>query len=378
MNDDTVLFDELPTASGHRIGVATLNSEKTLNALTLPMVRRLDAQLVAWARDDGIALVVMRGAGEKAFCAGGDVRAVRQTLLEEDTHPAASAVAFFAEEYTLDYRIHTYPKPLAIWGQGIVMGGGLGLMAGASHRIVTPTTRIAMPETTIGLYPDVGGSWFLQRMPAASGLFLGLTGAPLNAHDAVLANLADHLLPGDAWPTLCAVLTQSRWMADASANRARLSQLLDTLALPDIAWPASPLAHNFQTIHRLMHRGSLMAVAEALTGSTFDDPWLAAAARSFVHGSPSSVAVTWAAAHKARHLSLAEVFRMELVLSVNFCALPDFREGVRALLVDKDRTPRWHRAHLSEVDDAWVARHFASPWSKDEHPLSGLGKGEAA
>ncbi|MDE1712113.1 enoyl-CoA hydratase/isomerase family protein (plasmid) [Chromobacterium amazonense] len=134
---------------------------------------------------------MLRGAGERAFCAGGDVRSLRDKLISEPHYPNPHAVAFFTEEYTLDYRIHRYPKPLIVWGGGIVMGGGLGLMAGASHRVATPATRIAMPEITIGLYPDVGGSWFLQRMPAHLGLFLALTGAPLNAHDALIANLAD-------------------------------------------------------------------------------------------------------------------------------------------------------------------------------------------
>ena len=166
-----VLFEELPVRGGQRIAIATLNAEKSLNALTLEMIRLLDARLSAWENDDAVVAVLLRGAGDKAFCAGGDVRSLRAALLEDgEVYPNPHAVAFFSEEYRLDYRIHRYRKPLIVWGGGIVMGGGLGLMAGASHRVATPATRIAMPEITIGLYPDVAGSWFLQRMPAKLGL----------------------------------------------------------------------------------------------------------------------------------------------------------------------------------------------------------------
>lgn len=367
--NDVVLFDELPTASGHRVGVATLNAERSLNALTLDMIHLLDARLSIWERDAGIAAVVLAGAGSRAFCAGGDVRAVREAILAGGTYPNPAIARFFTDEYRLDYRIHRYPKPIVVWGGGIVMGGGLGLMAGASHRVATPTTRIAMPEITIGLYPDVAGSWFLQRMPARLGLFLGLTGAPLNAHDALIANLADHVLPDDGYDTLLARLADARWSDDAAANHPQMSALLDALECPTL--PDSQVAHHLLAVHRLMNRGSLIDVRRAMAEARFTDPWLANAAQGLADGSPSSAAVTWEIFRRARHLSLAQVLRMELVLSVNFCAHPDFPEGVRALLVDKDRQPRWSR-RPEDVDQAWVDAHFRSPWSEAEHPLAGL------
>ncbi|HZX27930.1 MAG TPA: enoyl-CoA hydratase/isomerase family protein [Telluria sp.] len=374
MNDE-VLFEELASSNGRRIGVATLNAEKSLNALTQGMIRLLDAQLQRWAADDSIACVLLRGAGERAFCAGGDVRAVRDAILaHNDDGPIPDVVTFFREEYTLDHRLHTYPKPVIVWGHGIVMGGGLGLMVGASHRVATPATRIAMPEITIGLYPDVAGSWFLQRMPAKLGLFLGLTGAPLNAHDALIVNLADHVVAVDGYPELLARLTDTAWSDTTAANHAAVTSLLNEMeCATHAALPMSNVERHLVAIHRLMNRGSLSAVARALTETRFEDPWLQAAAHSFTHGSPSSAAVTWEIYRRAKHLSLAEALRMELTLSVNFCSKPDFREGVRALLVDKDRQPQWSRKTLTEVDQAWVDSHFSSPWDAQSHPLAALG-----
>lgn len=369
---DPVLFEEHAAANGKRVGVATLNAEKSLNALTLDMIRLLDARLSIWDRDDGIAAVLLRGAGDKAFCAGGDVRGLREALLDSPAYPNAQAVDFFSEEYALDYRIHCYRKPLIVWGNGIVMGGGLGLMAGASHRVATPATRIAMPEITIGLYPDVGGSWFLQRMPGKLGLFLGLTGAPLNAHDALICNLADHVVAADGYFALLSRLLAADWSGDAH-DHARVSALLGAMedeardALPD-----SPVARNLAAVHRLMNKGELSAVAAALRDTAFEDPWLAQAAKTFAHGSPTSAAVTWETLRRAKHLSLAEALRMELILSVNFCDKPDFREGVRALLVDKDRQPDWRFKTLTQIEDAWVDNHFDSPWRAGEHPLAAL------
>lgn len=368
-----VLFEEIRCADGKRLGIATLNSEKSLNALTLEMIRLLQAQLTAWEADAGIAAVLLRGAGEKAFCAGGDVRALREALLADDSHPQPQALDFFRQEYTLDYHIHCYAKPLIVWGHGIVMGGGLGLMAGASHRVATSATRIAMPEITIGLYPDVAGSWFLQRMPARVGLFLGLTGAPLNAHDALICNLADHVLATDAWPGLLERLQQLYWDEDNSTRNAQVSALLSQLEQAARAsLPASNVAPNLLTIHQLMTQGDLATVADSLATQEFEHDWLASAAQNFRHGCPVSAAVTWEIFQRARHLSLAEVLRMELVLSLNFCHKPDFREGVRALLVDKDRQPQWHYRQLADIPQAWVDSHFDAPWPEDSHPLAGL------
>ncbi|MBV8049305.1 MAG: enoyl-CoA hydratase/isomerase family protein [Paludibacterium sp.] len=364
-------FATLPCGRGLTIGLATLNNEKALNALTPAMIRALDAQLAAWQTDPAIACVVLKGAGEKAFCAGGDVRAMRAALIDEP-HPAPhpAAQTFFSEEYALDYRIHRFGKPLIVWGHGIVMGGGLGLLAGASHRVLTGESRIAMPEITIGLYPDVGGSWFLPRMPARIGLFLALTGAPLNAADALRVGLGDHLLPADAFDALLDRLTSHDWPTDNRDRANNVSRLLD--AMEHHALPASQVERHFDAIRHRMHQGSLADVVRAFEQAAFDDPWLTRARDTLLSGCPTTAALSWEIDQRAARMSLADVFRMELDLSVNVCAGPEFIEGVRALLVDKDRQPKWSRA-WHELDRDWIDGHFVSPWTADEHPLAKLG-----
>lgn len=215
-----VLFEERAAANGMRFGIATLNSPQTLNGLSLEMVELLAARLDAWARDPGVALVVLQGAGEKAFCAGGDLHGLYRSMTENaGKGPWANAYArrFFELEYRLDYRIHTYPKPVLCWGHGIVMGGGIGLMMGASHRVVSEASRMAMPEVSIGLFPDVGGSWLLNRMPGRIGMFLALTGAQLNTADAFFAGMADFRLDHADWPKLLESLQDQPWAGQAQA-----------------------------------------------------------------------------------------------------------------------------------------------------------------
>jgi enoyl-CoA hydratase/carnithine racemase len=224
-----VLAETLAADNGSLIGVLTLSAEKTLNALSLPMVELLSAQLAAWAYDERIAMVLLQGAGDKAFCAGGDLHNLYSTMMAHRASRQAGEVLgngyaneFFAREYTLDYRIHTYPKPILCWGHGIVMGGGIGLMAGASHRVATEKTRLAMPETGIGLFPDVGGSWFLSRMPGGTGRFLALTGASINAADARYVGLADRVLAHADKPQVLAALLRQPWSDDCAGNHVLL------------------------------------------------------------------------------------------------------------------------------------------------------------
>ena len=204
-----VIFDELTTENGFKIGHATLTKPTALNALDLHMIKLLIPQLEKWQQDPKIAMVFLDGSGERAFCAGGDIVSMHTSMcnaqVNKENPDVANSLAlqdFFTQEYQLDYLIHTFSKPVLVWGNGIVMGGGLGLMSGGSHRVVTENSRIAMPEISIGLYPDVGGSHFLNMMPAGCGLFLGLTGAFINASDALYSHLADYFVPHDAKETL--------------------------------------------------------------------------------------------------------------------------------------------------------------------------------
>lgn len=369
--DAPVLFSRLETASGLAFGRATLNQPASLNALSLEMIDLLAPQLAAWATDDGIAGVILDSCSDKAFCAGGDVvdlyRSIRSTPAGQVPERAA---AFFEREYRLDHMIHCYPKPLLAWGHGIVMGGGIGLFAGASHRVVTAKTRFAMPEITIGLYPDVGGSWFLQRMPGPSGLFLALTGAPLNASDALFAGLADFGLQAAGLPALLDDIASADWQGEQQADAARLDHLLARQAVHDL--PASALQAHLPRINELIARDTLAEIAPRLAVLATDaDPWLAQAGASFVKGSPTSAALSFEMQRRTRHASLAEVFRLEYQASVGCCLQHDFAEGVRALLVDKDKNPQWQPAALDAVTPELIEAHLA-PRFEGQHPLADL------
>ena len=371
MSDPTVLFRTLVTASGHRFGHATLNAPASLNALTLEMVDALYAQLQAWAADAQVVGVVLDGNSEKAFGAGGDVVGLYRSMRAAGAGEVpADAAAFFEREYRLDHLIHTYPKPVLCWGHGIVMGGGIGLMAGASHRVVTPRSRLAMPEITLGLYPDVGGSWFLSRLPGRTGLFLALTGAPLNAADALWAGLADYAARAEDHGALLEAIAAARWKGERDADAEALGDLLRKLSVPDL--PESPLARHRTHIDALIGaHDSLATLAPRLrTLTASDDVWLAQAGATFQKGSPSSAALSIALQRRLKHASLAEVFRLEYQASVGCCVFPDFAEGVRALLIDKDKAPRWQPASIDDSDaqvDAHLQPRFAGP-----HPLADL------
>ncbi len=368
MSTPPVRTELLPTANGRQIGLITLNNEKSLNAQNTEMIRLIAPTLSRWAAHADVVMVVMRGAGEKAFCAGGDIRHLYHAICTDPIFPNPSALEFFRAEYGLCYQMHTYPKPILIWGSGIVMGGGLGLAAAASHRIVTETTLMAMPEISIGLFPDAGGSWFLQRMPAKAGLLFGLTGMRLNGRDAMLCNLADYALPADGWPLLLDALHQAPWQS-IHENHHILNATLKRLHQPG-RLPESQLLPNLETIHDILNAGDIHAVDAVLRHSDFADPWLAQTAASYRNGCPVTAALTWRIFERVRNMSLAGALHMELIVAMHCCNNGDFREGVRALLIDKDKQPHWSRS-LADTSAAYIDSHFINPFAAGEHPFDG-------
>ena len=365
-----VTFEERPALHGYRIGIASLDAEKSLNALTLPMIEALDAKLKQWAEDDGIACVLLRGNGPKAFCAGGDVVQLVQQCREHPGEVPPLARRFFADEYRLDHRIHTYPKPLICWAHGHVLGGGMGLMQGAAIRIVTPSSRLGMPEINIGLYPDVGGSWFLARLPGKLGLFLGLTAASINARDALDLDLADRFLRDDQQDVLIEGLVQMNWREQSLEQLNSLLRALEQESrsqLPEAQW-----LPRRARIDALLDLADLPAAWHAITALHGDDDLpLARAAKTLAAGCPLTAHLVWEQIRRARHLSLAEVFRMEYAMSLNCCRHPEFPEGVRARLIDKDQTPKWHWPDPATIPPAVIAAHFEPVW-EGAHPLADL------
>ncbi|NUT60448.1 enoyl-CoA hydratase/isomerase family protein [Herbaspirillum sp. C9C3] len=378
-----VAFEELTAANGQRIGIATLASEKTLHAISLEMVRLLTPQLQQWQADPGVAMVMLQAQGDKAFCAGGDLQQLYRSMREHHASPAREdigansyAAEFFEQEYRLDYLVHSFAKPILCWGHGIVMGGGIGLMAGCSHRVVTEKSRLAMPEITIGLYPDVGGSWFLSRMPGKSGVFLALTGANLNANDALFAGLADYRVAHAAKASVIDALLMQPWGEGKDAellDRVLGAAQVSCSSQGTASFAASSLRTHFDLIESLCRRPTLPEIVEGILSLQTEDAWLSKAQATLRAGSPGSAWLGYALQKRVRPLSLAEVFRLEFVVSLHCAARPDFVEGIRALIIEKDQKPQWNPASLAAATPAWVEGFFADPWSRQAHPLADLG-----
>lgn len=358
MSDAVVKFSRIRAGARRWFGVATLNSPASLNALSMEMVTLLTLQLREWDADDTIVGMLFDAAGDKAFCAGGDMRHLHRTLLECGPARNEYAERFFGEEYVLDHMLHTWRKPILCWGHGIVMGGGVGLLVGASHKVVTDGTRLAMPEINIALYPDVGGTWFLSRAPGRLGLFLGITAAQINATDSIRCGLADFFVPHDRKQQVVDAIAAGEWSDDTQANRAALSKLL-IAAGEGAEPPASKLLPHYDTIHALLAGEDLLDIARRFRAFRSEDKWLQGAVDAFNKGAPSSIALSWELWRRCRRMSLAEVFRVEYWISLGCCAHPDLAEGIRAVLIDKDRNPKWNPATLEDVTPDYIADHFA-------------------
>ena len=350
---EKILSEERVTESGHLVGVLTLNAEKSLNSLDQDMIDSLLAQLTNWQNNSLIQCVFIQGAGDRAFCAGGDVRSLREAAVSGDRQ---TVQRFFETEYQLDHLIHTYDKPVICWGNGVVMGGGLGLMFGADFRIATDTTMMAMPEITIGLYPDVGASWVLNKMPARIGLFMGLTGCRLNPADANYLGLANRFIDHAFRENVLVALQQADWQGSPyQVAYDVIQQYADNSA----GWlPYSKIREHRDIISQLMDHPFLDSVMSGLKQISADDEWLQKAAATALKGSPLSAAITFEQLRRSRHYSLKEAFDTELTLSVNCTLNGDLAEGVRALLIDKDQNPEWKYATLDDISSETLESFF--------------------
>ncbi|MEX0605521.1 MAG: enoyl-CoA hydratase/isomerase family protein [Marinobacter sp.] len=358
MTDQSVVFEELSINDGGRIGVARLNVPRAMNALSLDMIHLLKDRLDDWAKDREIKAVWLEGEGDKALCAGGDIVALYRDMTEPRSDHRTPSVGeqFFTDEYELDYLIHTYPKPFIVWGNGIVMGGGLGLMAGASHRIVTEQSKIAMPEISIGLYPDVGAGWFLSRMPGRTGLFLGLTGARMNGADALFGGLADRFICHERRLEVKAALQQANFRNGADKAINEVLRRFEGESHERL--PESVVRKHFDVIQSITDGDTLIDVVNNLALMQSDDPWLVKAAKTVEAASPTSLSIQWKHYHDTPRDSLADVFRKERRLSIHCLKKGEFAEGVRALLIDKDLKPRWQYPTLASIDPMWVDEFF--------------------
>lgn len=360
-------------APGKQVAEITLNSPATLNSLTLAMIDAIAPQLAAWRNDDAIVCIVLRGAGDRAFCAGGDVQALQQAIVQ---NRAAGRVVdpypdnFFEREYRLDYAIHTYPKPIVVLGHGIVMGGGLGLFGGASVRVVSEVSRIALPEITIGLFPDAGASWLLRNLPAGHAAYLGMTGANINARDALDCGWASHAVLAQDIYKLTHELSALSWSQAAQDHQRQIEEMLAPKAASIAAQLPSPqLAACEQGIERLDGASTpeLMATLEQQAGRS---PWIDKALATMHRGCPTSLGIVAKQLQRIQTLDLVECFQLEMIIAAQCARHADFAEGVRALLVDKDNSPQWQYKDIESLPDEHVAAHFSPPW--ENNPLHDL------
>ncbi len=357
-----------------QVGFITLNRPKALNALSLQMVRDLAAVLAAWRDDAAVFTVAIRGSNKAGrpgspeslfggFSAGGDIRFFHQAALSGD--PALDA--FFTEEYRLNHLIHHYPKPYIAFMDGVVMGGGMGISQGARVRIVTEHTKMSMPETSIGLFPDVGGGYFLSRCPGSVGEYLALTGAVIDADDALAYGLADVKLPAASLPALWQQLGEQDFAGASGADQWIATYLISDDTRPEMA---ESQFEQYFSLARVKHMVDALEAAK-------DDDWAQKTAALLRKRSPLMLHVTLEQIRRARSMSLADDLRMERSM-VQHCfylrpgAASETVEGIRALAIDKDYTPQWQPSRIEDIKPQMVQAFFASPWTADAHPLRDL------
>ncbi|HBA39636.1 MAG TPA: hypothetical protein DCZ05_07815 [Deltaproteobacteria bacterium] len=362
---EPVLFSEEKTAS-FRLGFITLNHPRLLNALNLRMLHLIAGKLQEWRGRADIVCVVLNAASERAFCSGGDVKSLLFELREGEG--ASFVHNYFTYEYFVDYSVHCYPKPVLCWADGITMGGGIGIMNGASHRVVTERTWLAMPEIFIGLFPDVGGTYFLNRLPEGLGLFLGLTGARFDGLDAVAIRMAEGLVSSNKKPHFFAGLLRLPWTGDSQKDKEVLSRYLVRNNEADRA-DGSLLLKQSDRIQELTDKDSIEQIDTNLRALKIKDDWFQSALQGYFGGSPTSAKVIFEQMRRGKDLSLKDAFLREWDMAIHLCGSSDFYEGVRARLLDRDNRPRWNPPSLGEVKSAEVEKCFTRRPVRP-HPLN--------
>ena len=378
----SVIFSEIETKTNKRIALAELNAPQSLNALNMSMFELLHKQLLEWQRNDEIAMVILQGAGDKAFCAGGDVvslyhalkterenstdnqsstvQEIAKTIINDQTIINSFGYDFFALEYQVDQLIHEFTKPILVWGDGYIMGGGIGLFAGASHKVVTEKTLLAMPEVTIGLYPDVGASWFLNKVSNNTGLFLGMTGAIFNAVDALNIGLANVAIKSSVKSDVISSLSNVQWQTN-NENYELLDKALNKFVQQSeqaFASITSNVVEHQAIIKQLTNFDNGADIYQAILALDTESDWLQRAQAKLRKGSPLSALIIYQQLLISKDFTLEQCFASELNLSLRCCQYPEFSEGVRALLVDKDKSPRWQYENINDIPAERLAWFF--------------------
>lgn len=332
------------------VATLTLNNPKALNSINLNMVQLLFKELKKWENDDNVQVVILEGEGDRAFCAGGDIKSLYKSNVDEDVK--AGAIQFFKEEYELDAFIYEYPKPIIANLSGIVMGGGVGLSYHADYRIVSEKTMWAMPEMNLGFFPDVGAGYFLNKAPGSYGRYLALTGEVINGKDAIYVNAADYLIPSDEVSNVLETIKETKW--SKADLKEKLAKILEDKS------SASILEGKINAYEEQINQHfAFNTVEEIVTSLESDSSEFAQKTKeTILEKSPVSLKVALEQAIRCEDKTLQEALAVDEVLANNFLNHADFYEGIRSVLIDKDKTPHYEYKKLSDVSDDFVNSFF--------------------
>ena len=396
-NEAVVLTEEVEAQDGiSRIGIMTLNSPQTMNAVDLSMVNMIDDILARWKSDENIVAIIMTGAGDRAFSAGGDIRQIYNSVMQEGDNHLKYADAFFTQEYSKNYRVHLVGKPLIAWGNGFVMGGGLGLFIGANHKVGTENLKLAWPEIRIGLFPDVVGTYYLSRLPFPIGHWMGLTGCQMNAVDCKDVGLTNYCIENDGLDFLIAELCHKPWQKNKAMNnqfvrevltgletqssmefppsnidkcREDINSIFDGLEIKDTASFESN-KNDLVTIHNRFKAADIDE--SSCDESRIDKSWFTRGKETFLSGCPATAHLIMKQLQFGNKMTLKEVITWELGVALQSVRHPDFAEGVRSVVVDKDGLPKWQHDSVADVPEDWVDELLTPLWPREEHPFYNL------
>ena len=348
-------LDEVIFVEENGVGIITLNRPERLNAITHPMVKKINHHLNVWEKNDGIKCIIIEGAGDRSFCAGGDVVKLRKEVLEAGGPPTDLSRSFFYDEYTLNYKISNYSKPFIALINGFTMGGGVGISMHGSHVVASEKTMFAMPETAIGLFPDVGGGWLLGQLDRGVGAWLGLVGARLKAYDLVSLGLATHFVNSNQIQNLREIL-----ISNSPKSNQEASSIIDKLSSkPNI--DDSVLKDNEKIIKEVFSHETVEEIFKSCEEVLKNENvFLKAQFEELKHKSPTSLKISLRQIRLAKDMSLEEELIMEYRMVQNCLKIGDFFEGVRAMLVDKDRKPIWKPSVIEKVDQNRENEFFKS------------------
>lgn len=352
-----ILLKEHKRKDGSFLGEAILNRPEALNAMDQDMASNLRKALKRWKNDSRVRFVFLHSQSPKAFCSGGDVKSLYYKIVSAENQnrdPGLAVQPFFEQEYSLNYLIRVYPKPIIVWGQGLVMGGGFGLLSGASHPIVTESSILAMPEIKIGFFSDVGSGYFLNRLPHDMGWYLGLTGCSFNGAEFLYLGMGELCLKNSDKEKVLQFLLSGSF----KGKRELTEQLKFHFGKKSPPLPPNRLKPLVENVRQLTEKKNLWAIFDKIQSLPATDPFWDQNKEAFLKGSPSSLGVICEQLKRGEKKTLKEVFQMEMVMALQFARHADFPEGIRALLVEKTNSPKWKPSSIKKIKSSWIKEHF--------------------